>query len=73
MVWIVGRDDDEGGWQFLGVFSTEAAAVARCTKPEYDFVGPVELDAVLPEEVLVWPGAFRITPGGRYYPGGAPA
>jgi len=38
-----------------GVFTTVEAADARCRDDSY-FVGPVVLDAILPDEVTPWPG-----------------
>lgn len=57
-VYVVGRWDDlDRGWEVQGVFTTEELARAACTR-EDDFIGPVELDARLPEERLQWPGLF---------------
>lgn len=67
-VWIAGRDDAKGGWEVLGVYSTEAAAVRRCSRSGTDFVGPLPLDEDAPDEVIRWPGAFRVLPDGRWYP-----
>lgn len=44
-------------WELIGVFSTEAKAVAAC-KELLDCVAPVELDAVAPRGQTVFPGAY---------------
>lgn len=43
--------------EVLGVFSTEAGAVAACSQP-YDLVGRVALDTDYGDKKQVWPGAY---------------
>lgn len=43
-------------WEFRGIYTTEAAAIAQCKSPA-DFVGPVTLDESLDDDPQVWPGA----------------
>jgi hypothetical protein len=60
-VWIVGIYKGPApigfAWEFQGVFSTEAAAVAVCRDQTY-MIGPAEIDAELPHETADWPGAY---------------
>lgn len=42
----------------LGVYSDEARARARCRIPDRDFIGPLELNADQPEELIPWPGGY---------------
>jgi len=60
-MWLTGKNNGEydGGicWELIGVFSTEEKAVAACLN-EYYFVGPVELDEVLPDETVEWPRCY---------------
>lgn len=67
-LFIVGRvtsapDAAAATWDFQGVFSTEALAIAACRDHTY-FVGPALLDQELPHETEPeWPGArYPITP-----------
>jgi hypothetical protein len=56
----IGECDGEGNgicWELIGVFSSEEKAVAACLN-EYYFIGPVELDEVLPDETVEWPGCY---------------
>lgn len=68
-VWVCGRieprDAEQAsgearadvGWQFQGVFDSEAAALAACRDPYY-FIGPATLNEALPHELMPeWPGA----------------
>lgn len=61
VIYIVGRicAFTEAGhvWEILGAFTDEEAAQKAC-KDSFCFVGPVVLDQVLPEEVMIWPGAY---------------
>ena len=43
--------------ELIGVFSTEAKAVAACKEPT-DCVAPIELDAVAPRSAAVMLGAY---------------
>lgn len=58
-VWVVGqyRSGESGGtvWEIQGVFSTRDKALAACRNENY-FIGPLELDAELPDEGFTWPG-----------------
>lgn len=51
------EDDEAVGvtWELVGVFTDEQAAVDVVTN-DSQFVGPVELNRVLPE--MVWPGIY---------------
>ena len=55
---IEDREEDPGPvWDILGVFDLDYLAEQAC----YDdtcFVGPLELNQVLPKEILQWPGAY---------------
>ena len=54
--WLAGRHDVAGsGWEILGLYADERAAVARCIRPN-DFIGPLALGERLPEERVDWPG-----------------
>ncbi len=60
-MWIVGEHrqqiGDDVAWDFVGIFDTEAAAVAACTKWEH-FVGPVALNVRLSDERHEWDGCY---------------
>jgi hypothetical protein len=64
-VWVAARTHDYRGpskasaWEVLGIYSSEAAAAARCRVAGTDFVGPLSLDVDLPEELIEWPGAYH--------------
>ena len=58
-IWVCGRYTHDKPWEILGVYSTEALALHRCTQ-QIDFIAPLELNEDLPEECIEWPG--------RYYP-----
>ncbi len=53
--WLVGqtRNFEIGLWEFQGIFSTEALAIAAC-RNQYYFYVPVLLDEELPEESMEW-------------------
>jgi len=55
-LWVVGKWVD-GDWELQGVFDTEDRAVAICEDAHY-FVGPVTLNEELPDDRIVWPGAY---------------
>jgi len=63
-VWIVGRDNEkpeehaDQTWDLIGVCSTEELAVEACTDVHY-FIGPIELNKILPKELVPWPGTYR--------------
>lgn len=56
-LWIAGkRTSDPDGWEFQGIFDSEALAVAACLTRDY-FIGPAELNLALPDErAEYWPG-----------------
>lgn len=56
-VWIVGRHCGEAPWEFVGVFTTEKAAVDACKETTH-FVAPAVLDLELPPERMTWPGCY---------------
>jgi hypothetical protein len=58
-LWLVGRSnyDPEGTWEFLGIFSSEAAALKRCLLPN-DFIATVDVDGDVPLETMPFPGAY---------------
>jgi hypothetical protein len=59
MVFVCGKITFEAGaWEMCGVFSTEAQASAACRSADY-FVGPIEVDAPVPDGSAPWPGAYR--------------
>ena len=58
-VWICGKiiNYENKAWEFAGVFSTEALAIAACKKDLY-FIGPAEMDSAPPSKTVDWPGAY---------------
>jgi len=63
-LWVVGRLNLDRGitdypfvWEIMGVFSDEKLAVESCTT-KVDFVGPVDMNVKLPDEVVQWPGLY---------------
>ena len=60
-LWIVGKvlNPDMGRdiWEFCGVFDKEEKAEAACKNENY-FVGPVELNFVVPDPSVDWPNAY---------------
>lgn len=44
-------------WEVCGVFSDEEKAISVC-RDESCFIGPINLDEVLPEETVSWPGCY---------------
>lgn len=69
-LWITGRfrrivDDGLIVWDIMGVFSSEAMAVAACRSPD-DFIGPLLLNEQLPEALAEWPGTrYPLADGDR--------
>lgn len=59
-LWVCGRttaSTDQGEvWEMQGVFDDRAKAVAAC-KSARDFIAPITLNEVQPEETTEWPGA----------------
>lgn len=53
--WLAWRNAEP--FEILGLFSTEAAARAQCTRPS-DGIGPLALDVALGDEPLPWEGAY---------------
>lgn len=45
-------------WDFIGVCSSEEIAVEAC-EDEYYFTGPIEMNKILPKEMVEWPGVYR--------------
>lgn len=60
MIYLVCRtmaETDSGNvFEVFGAFSTEEIAVANCRPGEW--IGPLPLDARLPDEPVSWPGAY---------------
>lgn len=66
-LWLVGQafscetcapsDESTRCWEFQGIFTTEALAVAACVDGNY-FIAPVELDKPLPKESIPMDGAY---------------
>jgi len=60
-LWIVGKilNPDTGCdiWEFCGVFDTEEKAVAICKTEDY-FVGPADLNFIVPDPTVDWPNAY---------------
>jgi hypothetical protein len=55
---IVGKSiDDQKGWEFQGVFDSATLAIESC-RTEHYFIGPAELNEVLPDESSGWAGAW---------------
>lgn len=61
-VWVVGeyiKKTRHGGvWDFMGVFTDENIAVGVCKGHKNRFVGPAELNKVLPDMRTVWDGCY---------------
>mgnify|MGYP003676713216 CR=1 FL=1 len=53
-LWVVGKYQGEGPWNFQGVFESEKLAEAACINEEY-FMAPAVLNATLPDEQYDWP------------------
>jgi len=62
-LWIVGRIVGPGpnGWEFVGVFDEEQAAIEACPTPSH-FLGPATLNERLPDETQPWPGSYYPVP-----------
>ena len=60
-LWICGKHmgETENGaaWEFQGVHSTKAAAIAACRTEDY-FIGPSVLDQRRPHNSHEWEGAY---------------
>ena len=57
-VYIVGKDCDQYGWHFQGVFSDINLAIQACLTPNH-FIGPAIVNEQLPEKASEWVGAWR--------------
>lgn len=60
-VWIVGKYLDLPlAWEFIGVCDEEEKAVKAClqSKDFSYFVGPIALNKILPDDTVVWEGAY---------------
>lgn len=55
VVWLVMRMSNP--IEILGLCSTQGAAIERCSQP-HDVIGPLEVDAPIPDAPTQWPGAF---------------
>ena len=53
---VVGDPEDKK-WEFMGLFTSEADAVASCTTDQM-FVGPTAVGERWPDETIEWPGAY---------------
>jgi len=42
-------------WDGKGAFSSKTKAISACTVPEH-FIGPLNIDEILPDEIIDWPG-----------------
>lgn len=58
-VWIVGKVDRAGGWEFQGVFSDDQKqkAIAACKDDRY-FLAPATLNVKISGRRQKWPGAY---------------
>lgn len=59
-LYIVGRTtyaSNFHSWEIMGIFDKEEDAVKLCKNNNY-FVGPINLNEVLPEETIEWPDAY---------------
>jgi len=60
-LWAVGKvlNPDTGNdiWEFCGVFDTAKKAEAVCRTEDY-FVGPINLNFVVPKSSVDWPNAY---------------
>lgn len=70
IVWVVGRVNENPVehrghlWDLIGVCSSEKLAVEACTD-EYYFVGPIQMNEILPKEHIDWPGFYHPCAGTR--------
>lgn len=53
----IGGEPPNTSWDMLGVFDKEEDAVAACTKLT-NFVGPVEKNKRLADEITEWEGCY---------------
>lgn len=57
IIWVAGELLSEDGWQILGVFDSEQAAIACCELPS-DFVAPLPTGKILNRDEKGWPGLY---------------
>ena len=57
IVYVVGRLHEDEEWELRGIFFDSPKAESLCERAD-DFVGPVEIDKVLPSEKGEWPGLY---------------
>jgi len=65
-LWVVGRinqpeelEDHRGNtWDLIGVCSSEEIAAEACKDKNY-FIGPIELNQILPKEYIEWEGYYH--------------
>ena len=59
--WIMGKhiecDHCNKAWDFQGLFESEELAIEACTSEDY-FIAPAILNRILPDETIVWQGAY---------------
>jgi len=66
ILWVVCRinekpeEHNDHTWDLIGVCSTEDLAVQACGDDNY-FIGPMELNEILPKESVPWPGSYYPT------------
>ena len=60
ILYVVGRIlkwyGDRAAWEVMGIFDDERKAKDVCD--EHSFVGPIELNKVLPKKAMTWPEAY---------------
>lgn len=61
ILWVCGQYKGEvfpnTNWDLYGIFDSEKKAVAACKDKSY-FVGPVEMNKILGEKTIKWPGCY---------------
>lgn len=59
-LWVVGKykpfEDGHYSWELMGIFDNYLDAYNGC-RNEYYFIGPMELNQLLPDELMEWKGA----------------
>ena len=54
IVWVCGRFHEDGRpWEIMGIFTWKRDAIKTCVQSS-DFIGPVELNKKLPQEIITW-------------------
>lgn len=66
VLWVVGKANrlNRKEWEFQGVFDQKSMAENAC-KDDRHFVGPVNLNEMIPDEPRIWPGAYYPKTGER--------